>query len=283
MFLYFNLIKIFLIFILLFNFNYSFQCSSFLYSNINIIKPFYSSLSSSSSSSSTSSTASSSNVCSNITIKIGAPLSIYYKDIFYLESIQMLNGWKMFIEYINYEKKGIILNNITYFIEFIYIEDYSQSKTVQEITNYLINDYNVDFIFGPFSTPLTAVSASITDPNNVTLISSGAPLPGVFEQTKYAYGLLPAASTYSEGAFSAFHNLGAKNISVISDTEVSVCNNISSNIYATKYNMKLFKHYDVNITDPNFNETMKNILNELKENKVETVFGCSFSSLCEKV
>lgn len=262
-----NLILILIIFNLKILFIFSFlNClnKQQIYFNMNIIKPL-------------------NNICSNNTIIIGVPISYYYKDNYYYQSIQMLNGWKIFLEFINYEKKGILINNQTYFIEFIYIEDYSSINYVQEITDYLIHQYHVNYLFGPYSTPLTIASASISDPNNITLISSGAPLPGVFEQTNYAYGLLPAASTYSEGAFRAFHTLGAKNISVISDTDVSVCNNISSSLYASKYNLTLFKHYDVNITSSNYNQTIKSILQELKDNKVETVFGCSFSTLCEKV
>ena len=243
------------------------QCSTIQLSNINIIKPLHNS-----------------KQCLNSSLLlIGAPISSYYKDLFYLQGLQMLNGWKIFIEYINYEKKGIVINNITYFLELIYIEDYSSSKTVKEITSYLIHDYHVNYMFGPYSSPLTIASTSITEANNMTLISSGAPIPEVFENTNYAYGLLPAASTYSEGAFRAFNILGAKNISVISDTDVSICNNISSNLYATKYNLSLFKHYDVNISDINYHQTVKNILQELKKNKVQTIFGCSFSSLCELV
>jgi hypothetical protein len=216
-------------------------------------------------------------------LRIGASSSAYFKDVFYSPSLQMLNGWKMFIEWVNYERHGIALNNQTYLLEFIFIEDYSSFETVIDITEYLIQTYQVNFMFAPYSTLLTAACASITENQNITLFSSGAPLPGVFENTEYVYGLLPAASTYSEGAFHTFSVLGARSIAVISDYDVTVCNENSSILFANLYNLTLYGFYSVNSSEVSYNQTIKEILVELKDNNVETVFGCSFSTLCEVV
>jgi hypothetical protein len=195
----------------------------------------------------------------------------------------MFNGLKMFIDWINYERGGLTINGTYYFIELITIEDYSSAELVLDITQLLIMEYDIDFIFGPYSTPLTSACASITEQYNISLFSSGAPLPNVFQDTSYVYGLLPAAVTYSEGAFHAFHSFGAKTIAVITDDDVTVCNNESSIYYAQLYNLTLSGFYSLNKSQENYNETIRGILLDLKENNVETVFGCSFSTLCELV
>jgi hypothetical protein len=258
-------------FLLLFSFFFSSllsqQCSSErIYQNIQIITP-------------------APNSCTNNTIRIGAPISGYYEDLFYSQSYQMYNGWKMFIDWVNYERRGVLINETIYFFELISIEDHSSSPEVIDITNYLIDHYHVDFMFGPYSTPLTASSARITEAQNISLFSSGAPLPSVFQETNYVYGLLPAAVSYSEGAFRAFHTFGAKTIAVITDDDVTVCNNESSILYAELYNLTLSGFYSVNRSQEEeaYNQTIRDILLELKANNVETVFGCSFSSLCELV
>ena len=216
-------------------------------------------------------------------IRIGASISSYYKDIFYMQSIQLLNGWKMFIDWVNYERHGFVLNNQTYFFEFIFIEDFSQPHTVIDITEYLIQSSQINFMFAPYSTPLTSACSLITENQNVTLFSSGAHLPLVFENTNYVYGLLPAASTYSEGAFRAFSHLGAHSIAVIADDDVTVCNQNSSIQYAEIYNLTLYNFYSVNSSHDSYNQTIKDILIELKAKNVETVFACSFTNLCELV
>ena len=58
-------------------------------------------------------------------INIGAPISFAKDDTYFKFGMLMINAWSMFIEWVNVQRGGIIINNETYLLNLLLIEDFS--------------------------------------------------------------------------------------------------------------------------------------------------------------
>lgn len=224
------------------------------------------------------------NTCVNSSLlKIGAPISFYSNDTYYSQGTNILNGWKLWAEWTNYESGGINAANDNYLVELLYIEDFSNSEYVKDATAYALSSHHSDYIFAPFSTSLNDACLSLTEPANVTVFSAGTSVQLLYHTSKHLIGLLPAAYKYTETAFKTLSEMGAKSIAVITDSNFPLCANESSLHYASEYNVSLYGHFTADTASANYSVVVSQILSDLKSNKVDAVLGCSFESLCRVV
>lgn len=224
------------------------------------------------------------NSCVNSSLlKIGAPISFYSNDTYFTQGSNILNGWKLWAEWTNYESGGIDTVNGIYLVELLYIEDFSNTEYVKKATAYALATQHSDYIFAPYSTSLNDACLSLTEAVNVTLISAGTSVTPLYHSSEHLIGLLPAAYKYTQTAFKTFSEMGAKSIAVISDSNFPLCANETSAMYANAYNLSLYGHFNADTESENYSSTISQILSDLKDHNVDAVLGCSFESLCLQV
>jgi hypothetical protein len=190
----------------------------------------------------------------------------------------MFNAWKLFAEWVNYDKGGLQVGNRTIMIEFIFIEDFSNTTYTTKATNYLINK-PVDYMFAPFSNTLTKTTQDIAKQYNILLMSASASITSIFQSSNNIFGTLNPAYEYIEFAFQLFDTLGGKTIGIIDDTELKMCN-ISLNHFESQYGIKFVLYKDVSKRSSTYDNDLRDILNEFHNKSIETILGCTSTTMC---
>jgi ABC-type branched-subunit amino acid transport system substrate-binding protein len=194
----------------------------------------------------------------------------------------MVRGWDFFTQWLNAERGGIVLNRSSYSIMFDFIEDYSNQTLVTEVYKSLLPDF--ELFFAPYSSGLTRSAADVTDPAGKFLLATGAANTAVTQNRRSTFTTLPPNLEYLDSSFAALAAYGSKNVAVIRDEGYAACGAAQdSNSSAIKAGLELYKHYDVDPSNPNYSSSISDIIAELKANGVETVMGCSYSTLCYEV
>jgi ABC-type branched-subunit amino acid transport system substrate-binding protein len=215
------------------------------------------------------------------TIRIGAPISYSPHDIHFTKGIQMSNSWDMFVDWVNIERGGVRLNGTNVSMSIQIVEDYSSVDDVKGVTHYLLEEEKVDFMFAPYSSTLTNVSATITENDDFLLFSAvGHPRGSNVNHTVYT---IPTDTKRMRSTFYSFVSFGAKNISVISENDHDNCQYENTVKAALAEGINLYSHHTLDNKSPTYLQDITNILLDLKENNVAVVIGCSLSSLCTHV
>lgn len=219
---------------------------------------------------------------SNISsILIGAPISYSPNDKYFSKGTLISNSWELFIDWINVERGGIRYQNKNISVSIKIIDDHSNIDDVKYITNYLLNEEKVDFMFAPYTSDLTNASAFITEQSNFLLFSAIAhPYYKTLNSTLFT---LPTDTSRMKSGFHSFATFGAKNISIITENDHDNCLYQNALLAAESEGITLFSHHTLNTKSSTYQQDLTDILIMLKENNVDVVIGCSISSLCKYV
>jgi ABC-type branched-subunit amino acid transport system substrate-binding protein len=185
----------------------------------------------------------------------------------------------MFALWLNTERRGIKLNGSSYSILFDFIDDYSNATLVTKVYKTLLGDY--DFFFAPYSAVLSKAAIDVTDPAEKYLMSTSASGTSIFQNRVSSFSNLPSNVMFSDASMAAFKSFGANSTAVIKDIDISACGNSSDTTrIAKKYGLHLYGHFDVNPKSPTYESEVSTIISQLKANRIETVIGCTFQTLC---
>jgi ABC-type branched-subunit amino acid transport system substrate-binding protein len=154
-------------------------------------------------------------------IVVAGPLSLGVHDEQYPDSLDMQKALKFFADWL-VDRGGLNVGGTRRPIRFEWVGDASSPFQVTNATANAVRRNDADFVFGPFSSTLTAFAAlqsgGTVDPTLVAvlgslglpttglgklMISSGATSDQVFAQNDLTFGVLPAASTVILTAFDA--------------------------------------------------------------------------------
>jgi hypothetical protein len=194
----------------------------------------------------------------------------------------LFGAYTMFVNWVNIEKGGIIINGTNYSVSIHFVEDYSSQAYVTEAYETLAPDY--DFFFGPYSSSLTRKAVEVTESQQKLLMAGAASEQRIFSSSKYTFGTLPYSPQFVESAFSTFSALGAKKIGIISDLDYASCRNTTlSQKFSVTYNISLFRHVLVDRSDSNYSAVVRETLREFQSNGVDVVHACTYSTLCYEV
>ena len=130
-------------------------------------------------------------------IRIGSPISFQIGDEFFSYGVTISNAWNMFAEWVN-DRGGIKVNGKNYSVSIHYVEDYSNKTLVAEICDSLTNSNAMDFMFGPYSSGLTAACQDVTDMRNILLMSGGSSDSDLYRNSELLFGTLPGDLEYAE-------------------------------------------------------------------------------------
>jgi branched-chain amino acid transport system substrate-binding protein len=214
-------------------------------------------------------------------IRIGAPISYSPQDIYFTKGTLISNSWDLFVDWVNVERGGISLNGTNYSLSIQIIDDASSLHQVQTVTNYLLNHEKVDFMFGPYTSPLTNASTFITEQAEFLLISAIA--HPWYPNMNYTLYTLPTDLSRMKSTFHSFVSYGAKTVSVITENDHDNCLYENTLKAALVEGITLFSHHTLDKQSPTYLQDLTDILVDLQQNQVEVVIGCSIAALCTHV
>ncbi len=149
------------------------------------------------------------------TIKIGIPISLTGR--YSQESHLILNGYELWKDYVN-SHGGIKVGNRKYKIEFVVKDDSSEPYKSAMITENLISENKVNFLFGPYSSFITLADSTVAEKYKIPMIITGGASEVIFSRhNKYISGMLPPSGDYFKAAAKmlAYKNFQDENVALV--------------------------------------------------------------------
>lgn len=222
-------------------------------------------------------------------ITIGAPISRSNHDKYVSLGGMLWGSWEMLNQWVNVNKGGIIVGTERWGIEIVEVEDYSNATMARYAADQLVgvtSQYDVDFMFGPYSSSLTAPVLNVTETNAMVLLSAGSNQPAVWNgDVQYGYGLLYPGGGYFLDSMPLYKAKGAQTVAFICNTAASAnsCNSISESDLSTQMTsigMALTHYYSVNSDSPSYMIDLSNDLVQLAAEDVDVLILADYYAVC---
>ncbi|MBK1783212.1 amino acid ABC transporter substrate-binding protein [Prauserella cavernicola] len=151
-------------------------------------------------------------------IRIGAAVSDTGK--YSIEGQAVKHGYELWADMVNDELGGIQVGDRKRKVEMVYYDDQSDPEQAVRLTQRLISEDGIDFIFGSYSSGLTLAASAVTEPNQRILFAGGAAADTVFSQgSDYVFSPLTNTSRYTESALRELAKRGAKTVGILHTDE----------------------------------------------------------------
>ncbi|WP_440059504.1 amino acid ABC transporter substrate-binding protein [Thermogladius sp. 4427co] len=193
--------------------------------------------------------------------KLVIGLSISLTGSFALTGQQGLWGMKAAVNWLNNVKGGIDLCGKKVKLELKYYDDQSSKDLVPSLYERLITVDHVNFLLGPYGSPLTLAAAPVAEKYNMLLVSWMANSDKLYMQGFRFFVMVPApASTLWKAALEMVHNFdpSAKVAILYKEDEFNtvVANGARNISNSLGLNVVMFRSYPTDISDftPLFNE-----------------------------
>jgi len=126
-------------------------------------------------------------------IKIGVAVSLTGKIAY--EGRLVKQGYEVWEDWVN-SHGGITAGGINYKVKMVYYDDESNPVRSSKLTEMLITQNKVDFLFGPFSSAITFATTAIGEKYKMITIAPEANAVNIYERGyKYVFSVLPPAPT----------------------------------------------------------------------------------------
>ncbi|WP_346535557.1 amino acid ABC transporter substrate-binding protein [Micromonospora sp. DPT] len=146
-------------------------------------------------------------------IKVGAAVSETGK--FSIEGKATKRGYEMWVDEVN-AHGGIDVGGKKRKVQVIYYDDQSEPETAVKLTQRLISQDKVDFMFGPYSSGLTIATSAIAAKYKKIMFAGGAAAVSVFNQkNEYVFSPLTLTRDYTTSGLQALQEQGVKSIGVM--------------------------------------------------------------------
>ena len=170
-----------------------------------------------------------------------------------VDSLATYRGAEMWRDEVN-AAGGIKAGNKNYKVKFVVYDDQSVGGRVQQLYTRLINQDHAQFLFGPYSSGLTATAAVISEQYGKIMIVDGGAEPKTYELgNKYLFQIITPADKYLEAAVEALasKNPHAKIAMVYSDDPFSKAVLAAAREQAKKAGLEvvLYESYAPSTTD----------------------------------
>ncbi len=135
-------------------------------------------------------------LAANDVIKIGSAVSL--TGAMAPEGTMVQKGEQLWADYVN-SHGGINVGGKQYKVQVIYYDDQSDAGTGTKLTQKLITEDKVDFLFGPFSSGITFATTAIGEKYKVITIAPEANATKIYNRGyKYVFSILPPAPTLTQ-------------------------------------------------------------------------------------
>ena len=143
------------------------------------------------------------------TIRFGAALSETGK--FAVEGRDSRQGYDTWVTWVNEEYGGIQIDGRRFAVEIVYYDDESDADTAANLVQKLIDEDNVDFLLGPYSSGLTTGASAIAEANNVIMVEGNGTSDTMFERGfRNLFLVATIASDYTKSGVEALAARGAR-------------------------------------------------------------------------
>jgi len=128
------------------------------------------------------------------TIKIGA--SVAWTGSLSREGRLLKEGYAFWADHIN-QSGGILVGGKRHTVQLVVYDDESNAATSQRLTEKLITQDKVQFLLGPYSSPITLETSLIGEKHKILTIAAMANADAIYERRfKYVASVLPPATAY---------------------------------------------------------------------------------------
>ncbi|MEX2200953.1 MAG: amino acid ABC transporter substrate-binding protein [Dongiaceae bacterium] len=132
------------------------------------------------------------------TILLGAAVSETGK--YSAEGMHTKNGYDLAVERIN-GMGGVTVGDTTYMLEIKYYDDESEAARAAELAERLVNQDDIQFILGPYGSPITAAMAPITEQYGVPMVEANGASRSIFTKGyKFTFAVLSTSDQYLSSA-----------------------------------------------------------------------------------
>ena len=142
------------------------------------------------------------------TVLLGAALSETGK--FSVEGKDSRQGYDTWVRWVNEEYGGIRIGGERYRAEIVYYDDESDADTAGNLVQRLIDEDEVHFLLGPYSSSLTTGTSAIAEANNVIMVEGNGTSDTMFERGfENLFLVATIASDYTRSGIEALAAQGA--------------------------------------------------------------------------
>jgi branched-chain amino acid transport system substrate-binding protein len=185
-------------------------------------------------------------------VKIGAPLPL--TGGLAPEGLKQKEGYDLWAEAVN-GAGGIKAGSKKYKVEIIYSDYQSNTPKAVQLTEKLITEDKVNFIFAPFGSGATKATSNVTEKNKILNMSSTGSSEQVYDQGfKYLFGTLNSNAIVSKALTAYFQQAApqAKKVAIYSRNDLfplALANSMEAAAKANGYTIVYFEKYPLNAMD----------------------------------
>ena len=186
------------------------------------------------------------------TIKIGAPLPL--TGALAPEGIKQKEGYDLWADEVN-KVGGIQVGDKKMKVEFVYYDYQSGTPRAVQLTEKLITEDKVNFIFAPFGSGATKATSNVTERYKVINMSPTGSSEQVYDQGfKYLFGILNSNAIVSKSLTSYFQAEApnVKKVAIYSRNDLfplALATSLQDVAKAKGYTITFFEKYPLNSTD----------------------------------
>ncbi len=141
-------------------------------------------------------------------LKIGAPLAATGADA--REGALTKAGYDLWAETVN-TRGGIKVGSTAYKVQLVYYDDQSKPQISAELTDKLLSQDKVNFVLGPYGSPVTFADAAIAERYKSPMVEANGAARRIFQQGyKYVFGITSPADDYAAAMLKAATSLKPK-------------------------------------------------------------------------
>jgi branched-chain amino acid transport system substrate-binding protein len=154
------------------------------------------------------------------TIQLGAALSLTGK--YATNGQHVRNGYEFAIEKIK-EAGGVKVGDKCYNFDVIYYDDESKGDRAATLAERLINQDDVDYMLGPYSSGMTKAIAPVTEQYKIPMIEGSGASRSLFNKGyKYLFAVLSTSEQYLASAVTLAAEVAKKNGKDPSDVKLAI-------------------------------------------------------------
>lgn len=187
-----------------------------------------------------------------VVLKIGAPLAATGADA--REGALTKQGYDLWVETVN-ARGGITVGGTPYTVQLVYYDDQSKPQISAELTDRLVTQDHVNFLLGPYGSPVTFADAAIAEKYQIPMVEANGAARKIFQQGyRFIFGALSPADQYAAAMLQAATSLTPRpeTVALLSADDLfslEVAN--GANDWAQHNGLKVvyFQKYPVGISD----------------------------------
>lgn len=186
------------------------------------------------------------------TLKIGAPLPV--TGALSPEGTKLRQGYDLWLSQVN-QAGGISVNGKKYKVELVYGDYQSNTPRAVQLTEKLITDDKVNFLFSPFGSGATKAASAVAEKYGIPMLASSASSAEVFNQGyKNLFGLYTDNSTLSEPLATLVHAKAPtlKRVAILARNDLyplSLANEFEKSVKKRGFDVVYFEKYPIGALD----------------------------------